>query len=286
MAKPDISIIGLGRAGTALLHALSKAGYRVLSAYSRTEPQSALRKAYPDTIFGQGIPENNRLGEVIFITVADDAIVQIAEQLALKLPGLKNRKIVHCSGSLSHLALQAVKNKGALTASFHPIKSINENTHHFRDIYFDMEGDEELLLLLEKMAADLGAHAFRVHADAKVLLHAAAVVASNYLVVLAQFMNHISEKAGLPEKESIEAFGPLMQGTLNNIRQSGIADALTGPIARGDVHTIEKHLKSLSSSPGQLALYKRLGREAIKIAILKSGKTDNLQKIEELLKDG
>lgn len=286
MAKPDISIIGLGKAGTALLHALSEAGYRVQSAYSRTEPYTALRAAYPSTNFGQGMPEGEILGEVIFIAVADDAIEQTAEQLAKKHPELKNHKVVHCSGTLSSEALQAVKNKGALTASFHPIKSINEHTRHFRDVYFDMEGDDELLLLLEKMAADLGANTFRVNAEAKVLLHTAAVVASNYLVVLAQLMNRISENAGLPEKESIEAFGPLMQGTLDNIRHSGIAAALTGPIARADVHTIEKHLKSLSSSPDLMALYKLLGREAIKIAVSKTGKTDNLKKIDELLKDG
>jgi predicted short-subunit dehydrogenase-like oxidoreductase (DUF2520 family) len=152
-----------------------------------------------------------------------------------------------------------------------------------RETWFDIEGDNEALSALEGLAKDLEAKTFRVKAEAKPLLHASAVVASNYLVVLGDMVARISAEANIPESTALKALKPLMENTLDNITGLGVTEALTGPIARGDVETVKQHLQSLNNVPEILFLYKTLGVEAVKIAIRKSGDSQSLQEIKQLL---
>ncbi len=284
MKYPTITIVGLGQVGTALLRVLSEQGLQVISAYNRTGIPDDLKNQFVDTSFVQGpvIPEM-RLGELVFITVSDDSIVEVADQIADHFEDLNSHQFVHCSGTLTSGSLVALQEKGAKTASFHPMQAITRSSHSFSGIWFDIEGDEETLKIMEQIAEVFGAKSFRVEPEAKPFLHASAVVASNYLVVLVDLVSKISAEANISEETTLKALTPLMENTLQNIKNSGVTEALTGPIARGDVDTVREHLERLKNRPEALSLYKILGLEAVKIAERKNGSTQSLRDIKKLL---
>lgn len=284
MKKPRITIIGLGSVGTAFLNVFSDTAFQVISVYNRSEIDPNLIKRFPNTIFTRGLPkESGELGKVIFLTVSDDAIESVSKTLAESFPDLDKKIIAHCSGTYSSGVLSDLEKNGASIASFHPMKAITPTTDSFENIWFDLEGEEPAMLELEKIAGDLKANSFRVEPKAKPLLHASAVVASNYLVVLAELVSQISSLGNVPEETALNAITPLMENTLQNIKELGVTEALTGPIARGDLKTVKQHIESLKNNPELLSLYKTLGIEAIKIAVRKNGDSDSLEEIRKLL---
>ena len=284
MDKARISIIGLGRVGRALLNVFVKKGYKVVSVYNRSEIDPDFVKKNPDTIFTKGIPKDTEeLGDFIFLTVSDDAIESLANTLAESLDDLKGKSVIHCSGTYSSEILSSLSRIGATIASFHPMKAITPTTNSFEGVWFDMEGDEEVTVELDRIASELSANTFLVEPKAKPLLHASAVVASNYLVVLAELVSKISSLGDVPGETALKAITPLMENTLQNVKELGVTEALTGPIARGDLKTVKQHIESLKDAPELLSLYKTLGIEAVKIAIRKSGDSESLDEIRKLL---
>lgn len=286
MKKPRISIIGLGQVGNALLKALKKNGYEVISVFNRSEIADSQIEQYPDTDFFTGLPSQNTLiGEIIIVAVSDDAIYKVSNDLAGRFKSLKGKFVAHCSGTHSSEALEVIQSIGAKTASFHPMKAITKSTDSFEGTWFDIEGDDHFLKMLEKIAIDLNAKTFRVEPKAKPYLHASAVVASNYLVVLAGLISQISEQGNVDKQTLLKALTPLMENTLQNINELGVVNALTGPIARGDINTIQKHLESLKNVPEVCSLYKTLGIEAVKIAEQKNGASQALVEIKKLFRE-
>jgi predicted short-subunit dehydrogenase-like oxidoreductase (DUF2520 family) len=115
----------------------------------------------------------------------------------------------------------------------------------------------------------------------KVLYHAAAVFACNYLVTLVKLALDLWQDFGVSSQEATRALLPLLAGTINNINNIGVPNCLTGPVARGDLGTIERHLSALEAkSPSLLITYKELGLQTVPIALAK-GKV-NEQKAEEM----
>lgn len=284
MKTTRVSIIGLGQVGTAFLKVFSGYNFEITSVFNRTEISTSLTSTFPGVFFKKGMPsKKDELGDLIFITVSDDAISKVSKRLAEIIGDPKSKNIVHCSGTHTSESLSDLKNRGAKVASFHPIKAITKSSKSFENIWFDIEGDDDLLQILEELAELFGAYSFRVEPEAKSFFHASAVVASNYLVVLADLVSKISAQGNIPEETAIKALAPLMENTLSNITELGVTDALTGPIARGDVQTIENHLSSLESKPKLQMLYKTLGMEAACIAERKKEASPSLPKIKELL---
>lgn len=285
MENPRITIIGLGQVGTALLRVFSSHGYEVISAYNRTNVADALKSEFADTDFVQDISSlEQTIGDLIFLTVSDDSIASLSGELSGYSFNWDGKTVVHCSGTHSSESLSALKKAGVRTASFHPMQAITKSTDSFSGIWFDIEGDEKALKNLELIAETFGAQSFRVEPEAKPFLHASAVVASNYLVVLADLVSKISAEANISEETALKALTPLMENTLQNIKNLGITEALTGPIARGDVETVREHLEQLKKTPEALSLYKTFGMEAAKIAERKGGSTQSLHDIKKLLK--
>lgn len=282
MKNTRISIVGMGQVGMALLNALSERKCEVVSVFNRSEIDFSIISKYPDTLFKTGLPsQNGDVGNLILLTVSDDVIKAVSQGIASKFDNLNEYMFAHCSGVHASEILLPLKRRGAKTASFHPMKSITKATNSFRGTWFDIEGDEQVLRKLEKLAQKLQAKTFRVEPEAKPFLHAAAVVASNYLVVLADLVSKITSQGNVPESTALKAMAPLMYNTLENIETAGITDSLTGPIARGDIETVQKHLDGLQNAPELLSLYKLLGSEAVKIAERKKD-SSSLKEIKNL----
>jgi len=131
----------------------------------------------------------------------------------------------------------------------------------FLGTHFGVEGDD--LELGEGIVRDLGGIPHHILAEKKTLYHVGAVVASNYLVVLASMAVELFAEAGIQPEEALASLLPLMRGTLYNLEQVGLPQALTGPIARGDVQVVQGHLDHLP--PKILDIYQELGLKALEL---------------------
>ena len=124
------------------------------------------------------------------------------------------------------------------------------------------------MTLLAEMAGAIGAHAVRLAPGSKAAYHAAAVLAAGGLVALLDAIAELGRVAGLDEAGSLAIYGPLIEGTLGNARALGIREALTGPMTRGDIGTLETHLKALAvHAPDVLPLYRAAADREIRLAV-------------------
>jgi predicted short-subunit dehydrogenase-like oxidoreductase (DUF2520 family) len=281
--KPKIGFIGAGTVGTALAIRLHEKGYPVVAVASRSK-SSADRLA--EKVSGcescdckQAVAD---AAELVLITTPDDVIAQVAAELRWH----KGQSVIHCSGAHSLDILAPAKESGAHPGAFHPLQTFASIEHAVKNIpgtTFALEADGELLETLKQMATDLEGNWVQLKAGDKVLYHAAAVIACNYLVTLMKLSTDLWRAFGVSRPEAIRALLPLLRGTLNNLENIGLPNCLTGPIARGDLGTIEKHLEALDKvAPSLLSTYKELGIQTIPIALSK-GKIDK-EKAEELLR--
>jgi predicted short-subunit dehydrogenase-like oxidoreductase (DUF2520 family) len=271
MQKKEISIIGTGALGGMLAKALSLLGITIAGLYNRSaESLHVLNDEIKAHTTGSFPASVSAIGEVCFITVSDENIQEIAERLSSVSDDFTGRLIVHCSGSKTSAKLSSLQQKGALVASFHPLQTFTASSspEDLSGIYFDVEGDKEAVDFLKQLAEILGSSCIEIDPKAKPYLHAAAVMSSNYLVALIELSSKIAAMGGLEKAEARKALLPLMQQSLQNSSDSAfLSDALSGPIARGDASTVEKHIELLEQNPQLLALYKQLGLAALDLAI-------------------
>jgi predicted short-subunit dehydrogenase-like oxidoreductase (DUF2520 family) len=266
----NISIIGAGKLGTCLGYALAQKGHRIQALSSR-HLSSAVRSS---KIIGQGRPLANNIpaaceGKIIFLCLPDEEIVKVAKELSRADLRWAKKIVYHCSGLLSSRILKPLKDQGAAIASFHPIQSFSKkeaSAKEFKGIYFGLEGDKEALDMAQKIVRQLGGHTLLLKEKDKALYHAACSIASNFLVVLLDMATALLKQTGLREEKTLECLLPLVEGTLRNVNKSDTRAALTGPIARGDSKSVQKHLRALEKFPLYKVLYKKLAAHALEMA--------------------
>ncbi|MDZ7694224.1 MAG: DUF2520 domain-containing protein [Balneolaceae bacterium] len=279
-----ISIIGTGALGQALARALHDQAYQVVGLFNRTISSAERLAEELDTAVANTFPDSvSQLGEISFITVPDDAIAVVAEKLANQQWDLSNKVIVHCSGNESSELLNPLKECGAYVAAFHPLQTFNKNSSReiFGDIYISLEGERPAVEQLEDVVERLGAHSLILTPEAKSYLHAAAVMASNYLVTLLQLSGEIGELGGIDHHETRKALHKLIKTTVENGTAENLSDVLSGPIARGDLQTVQKHLDLLEQNKRLKSLYNQLGSETVRLASQKSSIPN--EKMKQLL---
>jgi predicted short-subunit dehydrogenase-like oxidoreductase (DUF2520 family) len=276
-----LGFIGAGTVGTALSVRLSSKGYPIVavSSRSRTSAESLARAVDGCHVFNnnQGVANN---AELIFITTPDDAIASVVSQIQWH-PG---QSVVHCSGAASTDILQPAKEFGAQVGAFHPLQTFASTKQAIENIAgstFAVEAEEPLLNTLKDMATALDGHWVELKASDKVLYHVAAVIACNYMVTVVKLATDLWQTFAVPPHQATQALLPLLRGTINNIDAVGIPQCLTGPIARGDIGTIKKHLDALQEKvPSLLPTYRELGLQTIPIALAKG--RINQQQAQEL----
>lgn len=289
--KPSFAIVGCGRVGTALAKYLAEAGY-IPAGLASKSLSSAKRVAdltgsvnYTNTAW-----EATRKADIVFITTPDGTIKEACDGIAVKNGFNSGSVVLHCSGALTSTMLLSAKNCGASIGSMHPLQSFasTEYSHNpFSGIVTSVEGDKKAVDTASLVAADLGSGCVTIQTEAKILYHASAVVASNYLVTVLDLSLNLIRQAGVPADDAFRGLKPLIEGTLSNIEKMGARDALTGPIARGDIQTIENHLLEIGSkTPHLLHLYKTLGIHTVKIAMVKGSISEAVRKrLEDLFQD-
>ncbi len=265
-----IGFIGAGTVGTALATGLSKNGYKVVAVSSRSLSSAA---NLAQTLNGCRASNNNQdvadAAELVFVTTPDDVIAPVVS----KEKWHAGQSVVHCSGADSTVILEPAKKAGAHVGAFHPLQTFASAKKAMENIpgsTFAIEAEEPLLSILKDMATALGGYWIELKASDKVLYHAAAVIACNYLVTIVKLATDLWQTFDISTQQATQALLPLIRGTINNIETIGIPKCLTGPIARGDSGTIKKHLNALQkSAPSLLSTYQELGLQTIPIALAK-----------------
>lgn len=269
--KPSFAVVGCGKVGLNLVKYLSEAGYRVCGLASRSI-DSAKKAA---DIAGEGRisikpSEITQGADIVFITTPDGMIEDVCNEIADDGGFTEGTIVFHCSGSLPSTILDSAKKSGAVIGSMHPLQSFattDGDKNPFFHIIVAVEGHDKAVETGLAMAEDLGAKGFKIQTDSKTMYHASAVVASNCLVTLVDFAYQLLDVAGIGSKDAYAVLGPLIEGTLSNIKRVGPTEALTGPVVRGDYQTVASHLGEIMKKTPQLAdLYKILGFHTIEIA--------------------
>jgi len=265
-----LGFIGAGATGTALAVRLREKGYPVVAVISRTRSSAdKLAAAVSGCRSYDSKQEVADSAELVFVTTPDDVISQVITEVKWR-PG---QSVVHCSGADSLDVLEKAKGDGAQVGAFHPLQTFASVTHAIENLpgsTFALEAEGPLLEALKGMAESLDGHLVVLKPGDKVLYHAAAVIACNYMVTLVKMATELWESFGVPTAEATQALLPLLRGTINNIENVGLPGCLTGPVARGDLGTISKHLAALEKkAPAIAATYRDLALQTIPVALAK-----------------
>ena len=278
--------VGPGRAGLALGYALQQAGALDSLTYYGRRPEPP---AHPLFIEGSaeyhfGLEHPPMGTTAVFLTVPDDVLPGMAHALAAQGPAPEGCAAFHCSGALSSDVLEPLHAVGYRVGSIHPLQSLAHpvtGAERLVGSWFSVSAEPEAAGVARRLVAELDGSPLTIPVNRRPLYHAAAVVASNYLPVLLALAARLLVHAGAREEEAVPALLPLMRGTLDNIGELGLGQALTGPIARGDVETVRLHLRMLPEREGRL--YRELGLEAVTIAEARGLDLETAATLRELL---
>jgi predicted short-subunit dehydrogenase-like oxidoreductase (DUF2520 family) len=250
----EVAFVGMGRVGLALSLFFLERGVPVKAVYSRSQAsRNRARRLLKGVLVCEELSQLPE-AEVVFITVSDSAIAGVASALRKLFP---KSVLVHTSGAHPSSIIP-----GEGKASFHPLQSLSEPSAALgvlAESLFTLEGDEKGLPAVVSLARTLGVRYVEIDTEAKPLYHAAAVVASNYLVTLMYHALEILKASGFPVEDGMSGLVALSKGTLFNVEVRGVPDALTGPIARGDWETVKLHLEKLKPYPELERFYRVMG---------------------------
>lgn len=255
-----LALVGPGRAGTTIAVALAARGWTPVGVAGRApDSPSVLRAAQL-----LGVPARDRAAagadaDLVLIATPDAAIADTAAAIAAGLcPGAL---VLHLSGActLEELHKLRLARADVDLGSLHPLQSlpsVDAGLARLPGSWCAVDGPPDV----ERLAISLGMRPFRVRDADRVAYHAAATVASNHLVALLGQATRIADAAGVPPA----ALLPLVRATLDNVEALGPDAALTGPVARGEVDTVLRHLDALPDD--ERRAYRALAEQARRLA--------------------
>jgi len=261
MAADRITIIGAGRMGQALGLALASAGHDV-TLIGRRPPTTTVELP----LHLGAWPPATRDVDIVMLAVPDDAIPEVAGRLSAEGGIAASQVVLHVSGMLDRNALEPLAGTGAGLGSFHPLQTVarprTAAEGAFAGAAAGIEGDDRASAAGERLALSLGMKPILLSPGSKPAYHAAAVLVANYTVALTAMAERIVQDAGLEDVRGM--FQGLLEGTAGNLAHLSPGEALTGPIRRGDAHTVAENLAALSGN--DRAVYRALGFAALELA--------------------
>ena len=266
-AKPRIAIVGAGNLGTALAVSLRRAGYVIESVIARRRG-AASRNAQKlakqvGAIASVGLAVDSRT-EVIWLCVPDGEIARAAQALAAK-GKWKGKTALHSSGALTSDELDALRRRGASVASVHPMMTfVKDSRPSLAGVPFAIEGDAAAVRVARRIINDLAGNAYPIGKKDKAAYHAWGAFASPLFTALLATGEQVAAIAGVSHQEARRRIIPILLQTLANYAAFGAPGAFSGPIVRGDVDTVRRHLRALSEAPHAREVYSALARAALR----------------------
>jgi predicted short-subunit dehydrogenase-like oxidoreductase (DUF2520 family) len=259
-----LAILGAGRVGRALGRLLNERGWRILVVVARSE--ATARKAAKFIRAGRpfaGISHHALAAKIILISVSDDAIPEIAAELA-RIGGqqLRGKIVLHTSGACDASALQPVRAFGAFAASMHPMQTFNGvSVPPIEGKIFAIEGDAPAVRIARSIARSLGGIPVNITAEKKPLYHAAGAFAAGLVLALEEAGVQMLKTSGLPQREALYALLSLSRQVLEHYEKLGPHKAWTGPLSRGDYGVVAANEEAIAHyHPEFLEAYQAVSR--------------------------
>lgn len=285
------ALVGAGAAATVLGKRLVQCGLRVETVVSRTlesaRPLADALGATPSTDLETAAPS-----DALVLCVPDDALKEVVAALAAVESPLDGTLVLHLSGVHPVRVLAPLRVRGVLGLGFHVAQALTRATppEALGGVAVGLEGREPAMGMGRRLAATLGMNPVAIRLGSKALYHLALSMASNYTVTLVALASEVLGSAGIDAAEAEALVMPLLRGTVANLGAQPPGEALTGPIVRGDVATVEQHLTALRTLlPHLVPAYGILATETVRLARA-SGRLDAtradrlLEKIEDAVR--
>jgi len=262
-----VSIVGAGNLGTALALTLPSAGCEVkfIAARARSGNQRHA-KALARRVKARLVELGNQPLDttLVWITVPDDCIAQVARKLA-STQDWRGRIVFHSSGALTSGELTPLREKGARVASVHPMMTfVRGSVPDMAGVGFAVEGNPVATRAAREIVERLGGNSLPIRKQNKVLYHAFGSFASPLVIALMTSLEQVALAAGVRQRDIKRVMLPLLLQTLRNYLYQDAASAFSGPLARGDVATVRKHLQELKRVPEAREVYVALAKSALK----------------------
>jgi predicted short-subunit dehydrogenase-like oxidoreductase (DUF2520 family) len=270
-----VAIIGAGVLGTALGLLLKRAGHDIVAVCSRNRRNAQTAVSYIGAGQAVGDCGLTALGaDVVILAVPDRAIPSVGLEVAAGGALKRGASVLHLAGGLPAGILSGVRAAGGHRGAMHPLQSfadVDAAVRMLPETSFFIEGDPQAVESMRELVVALDGRPILIEPAAKALYHAGAAAASNFLVTLVDYAVALLSKAGIPRDVALSGLLPLIKGTVTNLEEVGLPGALTGPIARGDVGTVKRHLRALEQvpDPDAASLYRILARNTVRIALEK-----------------
>lgn len=263
---PRIAIMGAGSLASVLAPALRASGYILSEIVSRDTPssrrqtRSLARKvgARAETVRSAALD-----AELLWFCVPDREIRAAAEAVAAAGKG-RAQYGFHSSGAVLSRELEVLRRGGAAIASVHPLMTfVADSRPSLAGVPFALEGDSRALRLARQIVRRLGGESFRIRASQKAAYHTWATFTSPLWLAFLVTLEEAAGAAGLSARDARRLSQPILQQTLENYLRRGPGRSFSGPLIRGDVDTVSKHLAVLRQRPRVRDVYTALARMAL-----------------------
>jgi predicted short-subunit dehydrogenase-like oxidoreductase (DUF2520 family) len=264
--KPEIAIVGAGTLGSALARALHAAGYRISEIIYRDGDSRRRARRLATQFRSRAVARGQACwaADVVWLCVPDSRIAACARGIA-GLAEWRGKIVLHPSGALASDELQALRRRGAAVAAAHPLMTfVRRSSPGLSGVPFGIEGDAVAVRAARRMVRDLGGQSFALRRKDKVLYHAWGAFASPLLIALLASAEQVAMAAGVRSQAAArKRMLPILQQTVRNYDALGSAEAFSGPLVRGDVATVRRHVEALSQLPGARQVYVALAQAAL-----------------------
>ena len=279
-----VFILGAGQVGQGLLRALRTAHVDVLGLHGRRPSPAATSSGH--------LPATISDANAVIIAVRDHQIDDaLAEVVDATSPSGRRRLasgsvVLHTSGGAEPELLSRLGELGIGGGTFHPLVPFanpERAPELLRKGWIGIDGDDSARAASRRLAGHLGARTLEIPPGMKSIYHAAAVISSNFPVVLEAVASNLMTEIGIPARSAEQAVHALVEGAISNTSGASAEEVLTGPVVRGDVDTVHRHLQALRHHPEARALYRRLSFAALEIASRRGTDPEKLAEIQRLL---
>ncbi|MEM8601695.1 MAG: Rossmann-like and DUF2520 domain-containing protein [Bacteroidota bacterium] len=271
---PAVTFVGAGAMAQVLAARMQERGYPVLAVINRSRgPAEALAQTVDARVHSEKLHHMPSETRLVACCVPDGALPDVALRLSRVSHAWEKTVVFHTSGALPAGVLQPLVEEGARTFSFHPLQALTaESTASVLDgVYAGVEGAPQAVAVGIELAVNLGMRYLVLSAEDKPRYHLAASMASNFLVTLQALVQSVMLSLDIDRATAQEVMAPLVRGTLDNLSTSTPEDALTGPIARGDLGTVHQHGLALRQHfPHLVPVYAALALETVTLAVRSS----------------
>lgn len=265
-----VFIIGPGHVGRGLFRAFRASGVEVVGLHGK-------RPSGVTTSSGE-IPKDASQANVVILCVRDNQLDEAIQEVAAAARDgriARGTVILHTSAIAEPAGLPALSSAGYPGGTFHPLVPFSDpdvSAELLRKAWIGIDGENAAKNASRRIAGHLGARTLEIPPGRKPAYHAAAVISSNFPVVLASVAGHLLHDIGIPDASAYQAVDSLMSSAIANMKQTTPDDALTGPVVRGDAETVGKHLRALEGMESAREIYRALSSAAVEIA--RRGGTD------------